>query len=130
MNKRDFLVGSVGSIGLASATVPAQATTQTPLPRAGRLQRWPDLARQPGAAQFERYVGDRFDTPAGPLTLARVETRAIDPQLEQFVLHFEGGAAMAEGVHPLRHAATGQVMDTALQGSAETGWRAHFCLRA
>lgn len=129
MNKRDFLVGSAGSVGLAGATVAAQAATPA-RPWVGRLQRWPDLARQRGAEPFEHYVGERFDTPAGPLTLMRVETRAIDPRLEQFVLHFEGPAGLVEGVHPLHHAATGQVLDTALQGSAETGWRAHFCLLA
>jgi hypothetical protein len=126
MNKRDFMVGSVGSVGLASTTLAAQAAVPS-APILGRLQRWPDLASQPGAEQFERYVGEAFDTPAGRLTLSRVETRALDEQLEQFVLHFDGTATLGDGVHLLRHTSTGQTMHTALQASADGGWRAHFC---
>lgn len=126
MNKRDFMVGSMGSVGLASAMAPAQAAVP-PAPILGRLQRWPDLASQAGAAQFERYVGEAFDTPAGTLTLVRVERRDIDHRLDQFVLHFDGSAPLGDGVHTLRHAATGQTLATALQVSVDGGWQAHFC---
>lgn len=126
MNKRDFMVGSVGSVGLASATLPAQAALPS-TPILGRLQRWPDLASRAGAEQFERYVGESFDTPAGPLTLSRVERQDLDERVDQFVLHFDGHAALGDGVHTLRHAATGQTLATALQVSVDGGWRAHFC---
>lgn len=130
LNKRDFLVGSVGAAGLA-ASVPATATQRRPLADASqRLQRHPDLAQGYSAERFEAYVGETFQTAAGALVLSGVDRLDLAGPTEQFVLRFDAadGPVNAAGLQSLRHAASGQSLALQLEPRDQLGYSATFSL--
>ena len=130
LNKRDFLVGSVGAASLA-ATASATASQRSPLAEASqRLQRHPDLAQGYSAERFEAYVGETFQAGDASLVLAGVDRLALDGPSEQFVLRFEApaGTAPLNGLQALRHTGSGQSLALQLEAQAEQAYSAAFNL--
>lgn len=140
MNKRDFVLGSVGAVAsVASATAGAGQTA--PASR-GLSRRRPDLVEQPGTASFQAYLGEVFELADG--RLLRLSEVALHPGCEhtqQFSLHFSaagGGPGLAQptvsGLQTLRHPPTGQTLSLFLEaaekgrGGLETLHVAHFSL--
>lgn len=124
MNKRDFLFSGVAAASLAPATLPAMAQPQA--------RSFPDLASGYSAERFEAFVGETFQTAAGPLTLKCVERLRIDGPAEQFNLHFTAPAAerAASGLQTLQHTGSGQALALHLEPGLNGTVQANFSLLA